>query len=142
MNITFWINIVKIIHIIAIVCWFAGLFYLPRLFVYHTQATIKEQKQIFCIMEYKLFYYIMTPAGLVALASGHLLSDMKNIHATWLTIKVMLALSLAIYHMICYKFLIDFAHDANTKSERFFRFFNEYPTIILILCVILVVVQP
>lgn len=142
MNIMFWVNTVKIIHIIGIVCWFAGLFYLPRLFVYHTKATIPEQKKMLCTMEYKLFYYIMTPAGLIALASGHVLADIKNIHTTWLTIKMLLALSLAVFHMICYKFLVDFAHDANTKSERFFRMFNEYPTIILILCVILVVVQP
>ncbi len=142
MNITFWVNTVKIIHIVSIVCWFAGLFYLPRLFVYHTQATIQEQKKIFCVMERKLFYYIMTPAGFLTLVSGHVLSDIKDIHATWLTVKIMLALSLAVYHMICYKFLVDFAYDANTKSERFFRGFNEYPTIILILCVILVVVKP
>jgi putative membrane protein len=142
MNAAFWINTVKVIHIVAMVSWFAGLFYLPRLFVYHTQAKLSEQKKIFCTMEYKLFYYIMTPAGLITLVSGHMLAEIKNIHAAWFTCKVFLALSLALYHMVCYKFLVDFAHDANTRSEKFFRFFNEYPTIILILCVILVVVQP
>lgn len=142
MNMILLGQILKTIHIIAVVCWFAGLFYLPRLFVYHTQTNLEEQKKLFCTMERKLFYYIMTPAGLLALVSGHVLADVKNIHEGWLVVKTMLALSLAIYHMLCYKFLVDFAHNANTKSEKFFRIFNEYPTLILISCIILVVIQP
>ncbi len=132
---------VKAFHIISVVCWFAGLFYLPRLFVYHAMTENKISQNQFKIMEHKLFWFIMTPAGILTLLSGELLAHGFGFSGMWLHIKVSLVGTLVLYHIYCFKLMDDFAKDCNNKSHKWFRIFNEYPTIILILCVILAVVK-
>ena len=135
-------GIIKAIHIIFIVCWFAGLLYLPRLFVYHTMTTNLTSQTQFKTMQHRLFWYIMTPACIVTLLSGEILSHGFEITGIWLHIKIMLVISLVVYHIYCFKLMDTFAKDSNTKSTRWFRIFNEYPIVILILCVLLVTLKP
>ncbi len=132
----------KAFHIIAIVCWFAGLFYLPRLFVYHSITKNQVTSNNFKIMEHKLFWFIMTPAGILAILLGEILSHLFDITGSWLHVKVFLTITLVIYHIYCFKLMEDFAKDCNTKSDKWFRIYNEYPTLVLITCVILAVVKP
>lgn len=140
--------LVKAFHIIAVVCWFAGIFYLPRLFVYHTQA-LKEGDQNgierFKIMERKLYRGIMTPSAVVALILGlWLLIDRWNDYfsqATWMHIKLVLVILLLGYHHACGRLLKKFANDANQRSETWFRVFNEVPVFILVAVVILVTLK-
>lgn len=132
-------------HIIAVVAWFAGLFYLPRLFVYHAQSHDKISLDRFKVMEYKLFWYIMTPAGLLASLFGLALwLPYYDFYATknWMHAKLILVLLLWSYHIYCGYLLKRFALDKNRYSQKFYRFFNEFPTLILIAVVILVVVKP
>jgi putative membrane protein len=131
----------KAFHIISVVCWFAGLFYLPRLFVYHSMTDNKVSQNQFKIMEHKLFWYIMTPAAIFTLISGELLAHGFGFNGIWLHIKVALVGTLVFYHVYCFKLMDDFAKDCNTKSHQWFRVFNEYPTFILIACVLLVVIK-
>lgn len=131
----------KAFHIIFVVSWFAGLFYLPRLFVYHAMTDNEISKNQFKTMEHKLFWYIMTPAGLLTLISGELLAHVFGFSGLWLHAKVTLVGTLVLYHIYCFKIMEDFAKDYNTKTHKWFRVFNEYPTIILIACVLLVVVK-
>lgn len=133
---------IKTLHIIAMVCWFAGLFYLPRLFVYHAMAQDEISKNHFKIMEHKLFWFIMTPAAIVTVISGKLISFFFNINGNWLHIKMIFVLLLIIYHVYCFKLIEDFSKDCNFKSHRWYRLFNEIPTIILILCVTLTIFKP
>ena len=133
---------IKAFHIIAVVAWFAGLFYLPRLFVYHAMTSNQTSMNQFKIMEHKLYWYIMTPAAIIAITLGEILAHGFGFHGLWLHLKVMLVGTLVIYHIHCFKIMDDFAKDCNTKSHKWFRFFNEFPTLILILCVILVVIKP
>lgn len=132
---------IKAFHVIFMVSWFAGLFYLPRLFVYHAMTENPVSKNQFKIMEHKLFWYIMTPAGVLTLISGEILAHGFGFTGLWLHIKVALVGTLVLYHLYCFKLMEDFAKDCNTKTHKWFRVFNEYPTIILIACVILVVVN-
>jgi putative membrane protein len=133
---------IKIIHIVAIVAWFAGLFYLPRLFIYHCKTSNTDSQQLFTIMEYKLFWYIMTPAAIITIICGELLAHLFLINGLWLHIKVTLVITLVIYHLYCWRLMKKLANGTNNKSVTWLKFFNEYPTIVLILCVILVVIQP
>jgi len=133
---------IKALHIIAIVAWFAGLFYLPRLFVYHSSTRNVVSMNQFKTMEHKLFWYIMTPAGIVAIVLGEILAHGFGFSGLWLHIKVFFVGTLVIYHIYCFKLMDDFAKDCNSKSSKWFRMFNEYPTLVLIVCVILVVVKP
>lgn len=132
-------------HIISIVCWFAGLFYLPRLYVYHAAAKEKVLRDQFKVMEYKLYYYITTPAMLSTIFFGLCLwlphYDAYR-HAMWLHIKIPLVLILIAYHIYCGVILKAFKRDANKRTHQFYRFFNEIPTIILITVVILSVLKP
>ncbi len=130
------------VHIIAMVSWFAGLFYLPRLFVYHSMTKNQLSKNQFKIMEHKLFWYIMTPAAILTIISGEIIARYFSINGTWLHIKLFLVGTLVIYHIYCFKIIDDFAKDCNNKSHKWFRIFNEYPTFVLIFCVILVVIKP
>lgn len=136
----------KALHIIAIVCWFAGLFYLPRLFVYHALTKNAVSQNQFKIMEHKLFWYIMTPSMIITLLSGEILAYLKYLHYVdfplWLHVKFFLVLTLVIYHIYCFKLMEDFVKDCNTKSHKWFRVFNEYPTLILVICVIFAIVKP
>ncbi len=137
---------VKAFHIIFMVTWFAGLFYLPRLFVYHASAEDKISNERFKIMERKLFYGIMTPGGILTLVFGLWLLTAgawdTYSGAAWLHAKLFLALLLVVYHVYCGKLLIEFKHDRNKRSHVYYRWFNEAPVLVLIAIVILVVVKP
>lgn len=136
---------IKAFHIIFVVCWFAGLFYLPRLFVYHTQTTDEAGNARFKVMEKKLFRYIMNPAAVLTIIFGFWMVALRHTyysHQMWLHIKLLLVVILAMYHWYCGKIVRNFANDNNKHSEKFFRIFNEVPTVILIAVVILSVVKP
>ncbi|MDF2940752.1 MAG: hypothetical protein K0R66_1394 [Gammaproteobacteria bacterium] len=134
------------IHIIAVVCWFAGLFYLPRLFVYHAMTEDKNTQESFKTMEYRLNYFIMHPAMAVTLLSGiclmHFYFIRHQLIPTWLLSKLILVLLLFVYQMFCGHYIRAFKADRNTHSHKFYRLFNEVPTILLISIVVLVVVKP
>lgn len=136
---------IKALHIIAMVAWFAGLFYLPRLFVYHADAKDTISIERFKIMEHRLYYYIMLPAALLTLFFGFiLLSFSANYysHATWMHLKLGLVAILVIFHLYCGKCLHDFKQDNNHHSSLFYRWLNELPTLLLIAIVIIAEVQP
>lgn len=135
---------VKAFHIIAMVAWFAGMFYLPRLFVYHTDATDEISVSRFKIMERRLYYGITWPAALLTTVLGlWLLSYNPSYYlkAGWMHAKLSLVLLLWVYHLMCGHYLKAFAQDRNAKSSRFFRIYNELPTLLLIGIVLLVVVK-
>lgn len=132
---------IKAFHVISMVTWFAGLFYLPRLFVYHSAAEDKISIERFLIMERKLYFYIMTPGALLTLLFGFwLLGSVAS--GLWLSVKLGLVILLILFHMYCGKLLIDIKNDPKSHSQKFYRWFNEIPTVILIAVVILVVVKP
>lgn len=133
---------VKAFHIIFMVTWFAGLFYLPRLFVYHAMTQDEAGNQRFKIMERKLFYGIMTPGGIVTVALGLWLWLGYGFSGGWLHAKLALVTLLILYHGYCGKLLLDFKHDRNRHSHVFYRWFNEFPVVILIAVIVLVVVKP
>lgn len=135
----------KAFHIIAVVCWFAGLFYLPRLFVYHTDTHDKPGHERFVIMERKLYRGIMWPSMVATLASGIALLMMQWPAwqgQGWLHAKLTLVLALAGYHLACGHYLKQLAEGHCKKSHVFFRVFNEAPVLALIAIVIFVVVKP
>ena len=132
---------IKAFHIIFMVTWFAGLFYLPRLFVYHAMSKDKISLERFVIMERKLFYGIMTPGGIITIILGFWLLD-YGYSGLWLNIKLLLVLLLVIYHVYCFKYLMDFKHNRNKHSHIFFRWFNEVPVILLIAIILLVELKP
>lgn len=136
-------NAAKVIHILAVISWFAGLFYLPRLYVYHAMATEASVRDTLKVMEYKLFSYIMQPAAMITIAAGVWMLWLWNwALPPWLHWKLGLVMSLVIYHVLCWRHLKTFAADQNTRSHVYFRWFNEVPTLILVAIVILVVVKP
>jgi len=132
-------------HVIFVVAWFAGLFYLPRLYVYHAGASDQISIDRFKVMEHKLFYYITTPAGILATLLGF--STMAfhwpvYLDQGWMHAKLGLVLVLWAFHVYCGKLLGDFKSDRNPHSSKFYRWFNEIPTVLLILIVTLVIVNP
>ncbi len=133
---------IKAFHVIAMVTWFAGLFYLPRLFVYHAMSSDQTSIERFKIMERKLFYGIMTPSGVLTVILGLWLWLGYGIGGTWMDIKFALVLILIAYHIYCGKLLRDFKYDRNTRSHIFYRWFNEFPVLLMIAIIILVVVKP
>ena len=137
---------VKAFHVIFMVTWFAGLFYLPRLFVYHALAEDDTSIQRFKVMERKLFYGIMTPGGLITLGLGvWMLFDYAlqwYAEVYWLDIKLLLVVVLIAYHIYCWKLLQDFKYDRNKHSHVWYRWFNEFPVLLLIAMIILVIVKP
>lgn len=136
---------VKAFHIIFMVTWFSGLFYLPRLFVYHTQASDLISKERFKIMEKKLFYFITTPGGILTIIFGLWMisfNPLGYLQMPWLHIKLGLVVLLVFYHLYLGKLLSDFKRDVNQHSETFYRWLNEIPGIFLILIVVLAVVKP
>jgi putative membrane protein len=134
---------IKSLHIIFLITWFAGLFYLPRLFVYHSMApaTDREGNERFKVMERKLFFGIMTPGGILTIVFGLWLWLGYGITGTWLHIKLALVGVLIIYHLYCGKLLFDFKFDRNRHGHVYYRWFNEFPTLILIAVVILAVIK-
>ncbi len=141
-NIEFY-EIAKILHIISFVAWFAGLFYLPRIFVYHCQVQKNsETSEIFKIMERKLFRYIMNPAMISTLIFGFYMASVIGFDFVWLHIKITLVAFLIIFHHFLSNCRKKFLKDKNNYSEKFYRIINEVPTILLILIVILVIIKP
>lgn len=136
---------IKAFHVIAMVTWFAGLFYLPRLFVYHAQTTDSISIERFKIMERRLYYGITWPGGLTTLVLGIWLLTYNwtyYMHAGWMHAKLAFVLLLCLYHLASGHFVRCFLQDKNCKSALFFRVFNEIPTVMLIAIVILVIVKP
>ena len=133
---------IKSLHIIFMVTWFAGLFYLPRLFVYHTMAEDEAGKARFKLMERKLFFGIMTPGAVLTIVFGLWLWHGYGFSGGWLHAKLTLVAILVAYHLYCGKLLLDFKHDRNRHSHRYYRWLNEVPVLILVAIVILVVVKP
>lgn len=133
----------KAFHVIAMVTWFAGLFYLPRLFVYHADARDGISVERFKVMERRLFA-IMTIGGCATLVFGlaMLAAAPGYLAMGWLHVKLTLVGLLIIYHLYCYKFTRAFAADRNVRSGRWYRMFNELPSLLLIGIVILAVVKP
>ncbi len=136
---------IKAFHIIAVICWFAAIFYLPRLFVYHADAHDKASKERFKIMERKLYRGIMTPSMIaVLLLGGWLISLNPSYYLSqgWMQVKLALVLFLVIFHFYCGYLLKAFSDDTNRKSHKFFRVLNEVPVFMLVAIVILAVVKP
>ena len=133
---------IKAFHIVFVVTWFAGIFYLPRLFVYHAMATDTVGSERFKIMERKLYYGIMTPGAVLTLASGAWLWLGYGISGGWLHAKLVLVALLVAFHVYCGKLLLDFRLDRNRHGHVYYRWLNELPVVILIAIVILVVVKP
>jgi protoporphyrinogen IX oxidase len=135
---------IKALHIAFMVTWFAGLFYLPRLFVYHALATDREGAERFKVMERKLFFGIMTPGAVLTIAFGLWLWLGYGIGAGsgWLHAKLVVVLLLVGYHVWCGKLLVDFRRDRNTRSHVWYRWFNELQVVLLLAAVILAVVKP
>ena len=124
------------------VTWFAGLFYLPRLFVYHAMTADAEGVERFKVMERKLYYGIMTPGGVLTLATGLTLWLYYGITGGWLHAKLVLVAMLVAYHLWCGKLVRDFRDGRNVRSHVWFRWFNEVPVLLLIGVVVLVIVKP
>jgi protoporphyrinogen IX oxidase len=133
---------VKSLHIVFMVTWFAGLFYLPRLFVYHAMAQDAVSRERFKVMERKLFWGIMTPGGVLTIAFGLWLWLGYGFAGAWLDVKLALTALLVVYHAWCGKLMLEFRADRNTRTHIWFRWFNEFPTVLLFAAVILVVVKP
>ena len=138
--------LLKSLHLIALISWMAGLLYLPRIFVYHVEnLKDKNTSSIFKTMERKLYFYIMTPAMILAWLFGLILISslgFEVLSAIWIKLKLLLVTLLTLYHFYLSKLLDDFKLDKNTKSSKFFRVINEVPTILLILIVFIVVFKP
>jgi protoporphyrinogen IX oxidase len=133
----------KAFHIIAVVTWFAGLFYLPRLYVYHADAKDSISIERFKIMERRLFG-IMTIGAVASVAFGlaMLVTAPAYLAAGWLRTKLLLVLLVLAYHGSCYKLMRDFAQNRNTHSAKWYRGFNEVPSLLLVAIVVLAVVKP
>lgn len=133
---------VKTFHIVFVVAWYAGLFYLPRLFVYHAQATDTISLERFKIMERKLYFGIMTPSAVLAIALGLWLMSF-GFRGGWLHAKLALVALLVIVHVYLGKLMFDFKHDRNRRSHVFYRWLNEIPALpILVAVVYLAVAKP
>tara|TARA_Y100001958_G_scaffold159389_1_gene160680 strand:+ start:928 stop:1359 length:432 start_codon:yes stop_codon:yes gene_type:complete len=135
----------KSLHLIAVISWMAGLLYLPRIFVYHAEANHDSQKEIFKTMERKLYNYIMMPAMLLSWLFGVLLIHSLGFTVfteLWMQIKTAAVIILTYYHFSLGKYLNDFAIETNKKTSRFFRIYNEIPTIILIVVIFVVIFKP
>jgi len=132
---------VKAFHIVMVVSWFAGLFYLPRIFVNHAMTDDPAVRERLKLMEYKLYRFV-TPIGVLTVITGLWLWFGYGFGGAWLHAKVALVVGLIAYHFYCGHLVKEFAQDRNTRSHVWFRFFNEVPVLVMIAVVILVVVKP
>lgn len=135
----------KAFHLIGIVAWFAGIFYMPRLFVYHHGATDRISTERFGVMERKLYRIIMNPAAAVAVTFGLALMAVtwsQHGHSGWLYAKLILVAVLIAFHVYCGALMRRFAAGERPHTERFLRMFNELPALLLILIVLLAVLKP
>ena len=133
---------IKALHVVFMVTWFAGLFYLPRLFVYHELAADTPSLERFKIMERKLYYGIMMPGAVLTIAFGAWLWLGYGYSGGWLHAKLALVALLIAYHVYCGVLMLDFKHARNRHGHVFYRWLNEVPVLILIVIVILTVVKP
>jgi protoporphyrinogen IX oxidase len=139
----------KSIHLIAVISWMAGLLYLPRIFVYHSDAVKNKKSEdlmsTFKVMERRLFVYIMNPAMIVSWIFGVLLIHVIGIETTsslWLQLKLFFVLILTIYHFFLFQCLRNFAENSNSYTSKFYRIINEIPTVLLIGIILVVVFKP
>ena len=135
----------KSLHLIAVISWMAGLLYLPRIFVYHSENNNEIITSVFKIMERKLFYYIMTPAMILSWVFGLILVHeigFQELANLWLQLKLIFVVFLTTYHFYLGFLLNKFRKDQNNKTSKFFRFINEIPTLLLILIVFVVIFKP
>lgn len=136
---------IKAFHVIALVAWFAGLFYLPRLFVYHADAKDAISLERFKLMEKRLYYAITWPAAVCTTILGFILLTFNPayyLHSRWMHVKLFLVGGLWIFHFFCGHYMCAFLQDKQPHSARFYRVFNELPTLLLVAIVILVIVKP
>lgn len=132
-------------HIISVVCWFSGLFYLPRLFVYHAMSDDQVSRERFKIMERKLLNGITTPSAIATVVFGTWLITFNPdyyLGSGWFHWKLLLVIILIAYHGLCWRFMLALREDRSTRSHVFFRYFNEFPVLLLVTIVILVTVKP
>jgi putative membrane protein len=138
--------LLKALHLIFMVTWFAALFYLPRLYVYHAMSEDEISKERFKIMERKLFYGIMMPGGVLTLVFGvWMLADYAWAlygRMGWLHTKLILIALMVAYHLWCGKLMLDFKHDRNRHGHVWYRWFNEVPVIFLVGIILLSVLRP
>ena len=135
----------KSLHIIAVISWMAGLLYLPRIFVYHSENSNEVVTTVFKTMERKLYNYIMTPAMILSWLFGLLLIHeigFDQLASLWLQLKLILVVFLTCYHFYLGSLLYQFKLDQNKKTSKFYRYINEIPTLLLILIVFIVVFKP
>ena len=135
----------KSLHLIAVISWMAGLLYLPRIFVYHSENNNEMIKTVFKTMERKLFYYIMTPAMILSWIFGLILLHeigFQELANLWLQLKLIFVVLLTIYHFYLGLLLNKFRLDQNKKTSKFYRYINEIPTLLLILIVFVVIFKP
>jgi len=140
-----WFLWLKVIHIVSVVAWMAGLFYLPRLFVYHRDMSLdSEASELFKVMERRLMAAIMRPAAAASLLSGVLLFVAGGFEflQVWVLGKLAAVLLLCVYHGALEGYLRRFARDERVRNARFFRILNEVPTLLLIIIVVFIVVKP
>ena len=136
----------KSLHLISVISWMAGLLYLPRIFVYHAENNDEIKiKEVFKVMERKLYFYIMTPAMILSWIFGLLLIHsigFQQLGQKWMVLKILFVLLLTLYHFYLGNILNQFKIDQNNRSHKFYRFINEIPTILLILIVFVVIFKP
>ncbi|HEV7394773.1 MAG TPA: protoporphyrinogen oxidase HemJ [Burkholderiales bacterium] len=133
---------IKAFHVVFMVTWFAGLFYLPRLYVYHAATDDAVSSERFKVMERKLYYGIMTPGAVLTIVSGLLLWLGYGVSGPWLHAKLGFVVTLIVYHLWCGRLLAAFRADRNRHTHVWYRWFNEVPIVILSVIVVLVVVKP
>ena len=138
-NIYLWI---KVIHVMFMVAWMAGLLYTPRLFVYHAENIDKpDLVKTFKIMEYRLYYYIASPSALIVWITGLYMFNALGFYS-WLGIKMAFVIIMTIYHIFLNKYLLELRNDICKRSARFFRLINEIPFLLLFFIIILVIIKP
>ena len=136
----------KSLHLIAVISWMAGLLYLPRIFVYHSQNNAQPIiSEVFKVMEKKLFYYIMTPAMVLSWIFGLILIHeigFDKLGQNWMILKLIFVVLLTLYHFYLGKILGQFKLELNKHSHKFYRYINEIPTLLLVLIIFIVIFKP
>ncbi len=135
----------KSLHLIAVISWMAGLLYLPRIFVYHSENSNEVVTTVFKTMERKLYNYIMTPAMILSWVFGLILIHeigFQQLASLWLQLKLILVVLLTVYHFYLGLLLNKFKLDQNRKTSKFYRYLNEVPTLLLILIIFIVIFKP
>ena len=136
----------KSLHLISVISWMAGLLYLPRIFVYHSQNNTQQIiSEVFKVMEKKLFFYIMTPAMVLSWVFGLILIHeigFDKLGQIWMILKLVFVVLLTFYHFYLGRILGQFKEDLNTRSHKFYRFINEIPTLLLILIIFVAIFKP